>query len=88
MRAADGIWAIGDVTNHGGFTHLAVYQGRIAAADILGDDHAPADYSAQVLAILVVTVGAIEMAIGLALVLLLYRQRRTVEVDAYTDLNG
>ncbi|MEE9485615.1 MULTISPECIES: NADH-quinone oxidoreductase subunit NuoK [Methylobacterium] len=49
---------------------------------------APADYSAQVLAILVVTVGAIEMAIGLALVLLLYRQRRTVEVDAYTDLNG
>lgn len=46
MRAADGIWAIGDVTNHGGFTHLAVYQGRIAAADILGRDHAPADYSA------------------------------------------
>lgn len=46
MRAGDGIWAIGDVTNHGGFTHLAVYQGRIAAADILGHDHAPADYSA------------------------------------------
>lgn len=46
MRAADGIWAIGDVTEHGGFTHLAVYQGRIAAADILGRDHAPADYSA------------------------------------------
>jgi hypothetical protein len=35
---------------------------------------APTDYSAQVLAILVVTVGAIEMAIGLALVLLLYRR--------------
>jgi NADH-quinone oxidoreductase subunit K/NAD(P)H-quinone oxidoreductase subunit 4L len=26
------------------------------------------------------------MAIGLALVLLLYRQRRTSEVDAYADL--
>jgi pyruvate/2-oxoglutarate dehydrogenase complex dihydrolipoamide dehydrogenase (E3) component len=46
MRAADGIWAVGDVTDHGGFTHLAVYQGRIAAADILGHDHAAADYSA------------------------------------------
>jgi NAD(P)H-quinone oxidoreductase subunit 4L len=46
----------------------------------------PGDYSAQILAILVVTVGAVEMAIGLALVLLLYRQRRTSEVDAYADL--
>ena len=46
MRAGDGIWAIGDATNHGGFTHLAVYQGRIVAADVLGTDHAPADYSA------------------------------------------
>ncbi|MPZ69807.1 MAG: NAD(P)/FAD-dependent oxidoreductase, partial [Actinobacteria bacterium] len=46
MRAADGIWAIGDVTAHGGFTHVAVYQGRIAAADILGQEQAPADYSA------------------------------------------
>lgn len=46
MRAGDAIWAIGDATNHGGFTHLAVYQGRIAAADVLGTDHAPADYSA------------------------------------------
>ena len=46
MRAADGIWAIGDVTEHGGFTHVAVYQGRIAAADILGRNHAPADYAA------------------------------------------
>ncbi len=46
MRAGDGLWAVGDGTNHGGFTHLAVYQGRIAAADILGLPHAPADYSA------------------------------------------
>jgi NADH-quinone oxidoreductase subunit K/NAD(P)H-quinone oxidoreductase subunit 4L len=47
---------------------------------------APGDYSAQVFAILIVTVGAVEMALGLGLVMLLYRQRRTVEVDAYADL--
>jgi pyruvate/2-oxoglutarate dehydrogenase complex dihydrolipoamide dehydrogenase (E3) component len=46
LRAGDGIWAVGDVTGKGAFTHMAVYQGRIAAADILGRDHAPADYSA------------------------------------------
>jgi NADH-quinone oxidoreductase subunit K/NAD(P)H-quinone oxidoreductase subunit 4L len=48
---------------------------------------APNDYSAQIFAILIITVGAVEMAIGLALMLLLYRQRRTVEVDSYADLN-
>ena len=44
--AAEGVWAVGDVTGKGAFTHVAVYQGRIAAADILGRDPAPADYSA------------------------------------------
>lgn len=33
MRAADGIWAIGDVTGHGAFTHVSMYQARIAAAE-------------------------------------------------------
>ena len=47
---------------------------------------APTDYSAQIFAILVITIGAVEMAIGLALVMLLYRQRQTVEVDAYAEL--
>jgi pyruvate/2-oxoglutarate dehydrogenase complex dihydrolipoamide dehydrogenase (E3) component len=46
MRAADGVWAIGDVTGHGAFTHTSMYQGRIAAADILGDQVEPADYRA------------------------------------------
>ena len=46
MRAGDGLWAVGDITGRGQFTHVAVYQGRIAAADILGDDHALADYRA------------------------------------------
>ncbi len=38
MRAADGLWAIGDITGHGAFTHMSMYQARIAAADILGTD--------------------------------------------------
>jgi pyruvate/2-oxoglutarate dehydrogenase complex dihydrolipoamide dehydrogenase (E3) component len=46
LRAGDGLWAVGDVTGKGAFTHLAVYQGRIAAADVLGQQHAPADYRA------------------------------------------
>jgi pyruvate/2-oxoglutarate dehydrogenase complex dihydrolipoamide dehydrogenase (E3) component len=46
MRAGNGVWAVGDVTGKAAFTHLAVYQGRVAAADILGADHAPADYTA------------------------------------------
>jgi pyruvate/2-oxoglutarate dehydrogenase complex dihydrolipoamide dehydrogenase (E3) component len=46
LRAGDGIWAVGDVTGKGVFTHMAVYQGRIAAANILGKEFSPADYSA------------------------------------------
>ena len=44
-RAAEGIWAVGDVTGVAPFTHVASYQGRIAAADILGRE-AHADYRA------------------------------------------
>ena len=46
LRAADGIWAVGDVTGTGAFTHVAMYQARIATADILGEPHEPADYRA------------------------------------------
>jgi pyruvate/2-oxoglutarate dehydrogenase complex dihydrolipoamide dehydrogenase (E3) component len=47
MRAADGLWAIGDITGHGAFTHMSMYQARIAAADILGEQDAEtADYRA------------------------------------------
>ncbi|WP_192771909.1 dihydrolipoyl dehydrogenase family protein [Plantactinospora soyae] len=35
MRAADGIWAVGDLTGHGAFTHVAMYQAGIAIDDIL-----------------------------------------------------
>ncbi len=47
MRAASKLWAIGDVTGKGAFTHMSMYQARIAAADILGEDDAEvADYRA------------------------------------------
>ncbi len=46
MRVADGVWAVGDVTGEGAFTHVAVHQAGIAVADILGQDHPPADYKA------------------------------------------
>ncbi|GAB4586053.1 dihydrolipoyl dehydrogenase family protein [Nocardia sp. IFM 10818] len=46
MRVADGVWAIGDVTGQGAFTHVSMYQGRIAAQDILGELAEPAQYRA------------------------------------------
>jgi pyruvate/2-oxoglutarate dehydrogenase complex dihydrolipoamide dehydrogenase (E3) component len=45
MRAGPGVWAIGDVTGVSLFTHVAKYQGRIAAEDMLGRP-ASADYRA------------------------------------------
>jgi dihydrolipoamide dehydrogenase len=35
-RAAEGVWAIGDVTGVMPFTHVGMYQGRVACADIAG----------------------------------------------------
>lgn len=49
---------------------------------------APGDYAGQVFTIVIITIGAIEMAIGLGIMMLLYRVRRTVQVDDYTDLAG
>jgi pyruvate/2-oxoglutarate dehydrogenase complex dihydrolipoamide dehydrogenase (E3) component len=46
MRAAEGLWAVGDITGHGAFTHVSMYQAGIAARDILGRDGAAADYRA------------------------------------------
>lgn len=45
LRAADAIWAMGDVTGQGLFTHVALRQARLIEADILGEDHEPIDYS-------------------------------------------
>lgn len=49
---------------------------------------APSDYSGQIFTIIVITVGAIEMAVGLGLMMLLYRRRQTVQVDHYQELRG
>jgi pyruvate/2-oxoglutarate dehydrogenase complex dihydrolipoamide dehydrogenase (E3) component len=46
MRAAPGVWAVGDVTGKGLFTHMAMYQAGIAVNDILGRKGHVADYRA------------------------------------------
>jgi pyruvate/2-oxoglutarate dehydrogenase complex dihydrolipoamide dehydrogenase (E3) component len=45
MRVADGLWAIGDVTGLWPHTYMGKYQGRVAAANILGRDRT-ANYDA------------------------------------------
>jgi pyruvate/2-oxoglutarate dehydrogenase complex dihydrolipoamide dehydrogenase (E3) component len=48
VRAADGVWAVGDVTGVGAFTHNAMYQANVAVFDILGSEGAPvASYHAM-----------------------------------------
>ncbi|MDH2429766.1 NAD(P)/FAD-dependent oxidoreductase [Sphaerisporangium sp. TRM90804] len=46
MRAAEGVWAVGDVTGKGPFTHVAIHQATVAVADILGEDGPAAEYHA------------------------------------------
>jgi pyruvate/2-oxoglutarate dehydrogenase complex dihydrolipoamide dehydrogenase (E3) component len=46
LRLTDGMWAIGDATGKGAFTHVSMYQGAIAARDILGEEGPGADYRA------------------------------------------
>ena len=46
LRAAPGVWAIGDVVGEGNFTHMSYYHAEIAVADILGREHHPAEHHA------------------------------------------
>ncbi|MCW2792474.1 MAG: lpd [Nocardioides sp.] len=46
MRAGEKLWAIGDVTGKGAFTHVSMYQSAIALRDITGEDGPPASYHA------------------------------------------
>ncbi|MDX5399691.1 MAG: NAD(P)/FAD-dependent oxidoreductase, partial [Actinomycetes bacterium] len=45
-RVAEGVWAIGDITGKGAFTHVSMYQANIVIRDILGEDGPPASYHA------------------------------------------
>lgn len=46
MRVLEGVWAAGDVSGRGAFTHVGMYQANLAVADILGEPPPPADYAA------------------------------------------
>lgn len=46
LRAAPGLWAVGDVTGHGAFTHVAMYQADIVVRDVLGQEAPAASYHA------------------------------------------
>lgn len=46
MRAGDGLWAVGDITGRGAYTHLSIYQAQVVVRDLLGEDGPWADYRA------------------------------------------
>ncbi|MCG5216270.1 dihydrolipoyl dehydrogenase family protein [Streptosporangium sp. KLBMP 9127] len=46
MRAAEGVWALGDITGRGAFTHMSMYQANIVVNDILGEPVHDAEYHA------------------------------------------
>jgi pyruvate/2-oxoglutarate dehydrogenase complex dihydrolipoamide dehydrogenase (E3) component len=46
LRVVDGVWAVGDATAKGPFTHVSMYQSAIVIDDILGRPVTPADYRA------------------------------------------
>lgn len=46
MRAGEKLWAVGDITGQGAFTHMSMYQAGIAVRDITGTDGPWASYHA------------------------------------------
>lgn len=46
------------------------------------------DYDAQSLVFFTITVAAAEVAVGLAIIVALYRARQSVDVDAVTKMHG
>jgi pyruvate/2-oxoglutarate dehydrogenase complex dihydrolipoamide dehydrogenase (E3) component len=46
LRAAPGVWALGDIVGQGAFTHMSMYHADIIVADILGTQHHAAEYHA------------------------------------------
>ncbi|MDP3208614.1 MAG: NAD(P)/FAD-dependent oxidoreductase [Rhodoglobus sp.] len=46
LQISDGVYAIGDITGKGAFTHISMYQARIVANHILGKQGPAAEYHA------------------------------------------
>ncbi|MCU1537420.1 MAG: pyridine nucleotide-disulfide oxidoreductase dimerization region, partial [Humibacillus sp.] len=46
VEGAGDVWAVGDITGKGAFTHVSMYQAGIVVRDILGQDGPPASYAA------------------------------------------
>jgi pyruvate/2-oxoglutarate dehydrogenase complex dihydrolipoamide dehydrogenase (E3) component len=46
LRAGEKLWAVGDITGRGAFTHVSMYQAAVVVRDILGQDGPWADYRA------------------------------------------
>ncbi|MQW76275.1 SidA/IucD/PvdA family monooxygenase [Nocardioides sp. dk4132] len=46
QRAGERLWAVGDITGKGQFTHVSMYQGEVVVDDVLGRDGRRADYRA------------------------------------------
>ncbi|MFI6297076.1 dihydrolipoyl dehydrogenase family protein [Nonomuraea sp. NPDC050790] len=46
MRAAEGVWAIGDAVGKGAFTHMSMYHANIVVKEILGEAVHEAEYHA------------------------------------------
>ncbi len=46
LRVSDGLWAVGDVTGRGAFTHVAMYQADVAVRDLLDQGGPVAAYHA------------------------------------------
>ncbi len=45
-RAGERLWAVGDITGRGAFTHVSLYQGEIVVRDLLGEDGPWGEYHA------------------------------------------
>ena len=45
-RVTDGVWAVGDITGKGNFTHMSMYEANIVLHDLLGEPGPVAEYNA------------------------------------------
>ena len=49
---------------------------------------APNDYAGQIFALVILTIAAVEIAVGMAVMVMIYRKRKTQMVDKLTELHG